>query len=58
VVEAKSSLAVAMATRQAARPGWTVLAADAYGLPWAGMKTRGISHGTWVGTTSAALSPS
>ena len=47
VVEISSSLALAATIRHAERPGWEVLAADVYGLPWKGMKARSTSHGTW-----------
>jgi hypothetical protein len=28
-------------------PGWIVLAADVYGLPWTGIRAADTSHGTW-----------
>ncbi|MHB1430551.1 MAG: hypothetical protein ACYCVZ_00315 [Streptosporangiaceae bacterium] len=46
-VEMANSIAVATAIREAERPGWTVLAADVYGLPWTGARDRPTSHGTW-----------
>jgi hypothetical protein len=46
--EASAYLALADELRQLERPGWSLLAADVCGLPWAGTRTRHYSHGTWA----------
>jgi hypothetical protein len=46
-VEASSLRVLADVLRGAERPGWQILAADIYGLPWTGTKTSAVSHGTW-----------
>ncbi len=47
-VEASAAIALATMIRGAEWPGWEVLAADVHGLPRAGRKTAGTSHGTWA----------
>ena len=47
-VEIRSSLTLAEELRRLDRPGWTILAADVYGLPWKGTRTWHSSHGTWA----------
>ena len=39
---------MASAIREAQRPGWSVLATDIHGLPWAGQRLQFHSHGTWL----------
>ena len=45
--EASSYLAHAEELHRRDRPGWTTLATDVHGLPWRGMRTAYLSHGTW-----------
>jgi hypothetical protein len=47
IVQATSCLTVAAALARFERPGWSVIAADVWGLPWRGIRTRTDSHGTW-----------
>jgi hypothetical protein len=47
IVEATSCLTVATQLTQYERPGWTVIATDVWGLPWNGVRSRSVSHGTW-----------
>ncbi len=46
--EACSSLALASELRRLDRRGWTIIAADVYGLPWTGARSWYASHGTWA----------
>jgi hypothetical protein len=48
VVQATSCLSVAFQRARYERPGWTVIATDVWGLPWRGIRSRTISHGTWA----------
>ena len=48
IVQATASLTVATQLARFARPGWTVIATDVWGLPWRGVRTRPVSHGTWA----------
>ena len=43
----RATLTVATALARLSRPGWTVIAADVWGLPWHGVRSRPLSHGTW-----------
>jgi hypothetical protein len=47
IVEATSCLTVATQVARFERPGWTVVGADVWGLPWRGLRSRSVSHGTW-----------
>jgi hypothetical protein len=47
IVEATSCLTVATQLTRYERPGWTVIATDVWGLPWNGVRSRSVSHGTW-----------
>jgi hypothetical protein len=47
IVEATSCLTVATQLARYDRPGWTALATDIWGLPWRGVRSRPVSHGTW-----------
>ena len=46
-MQATATLTVATALARFARPGWTVTATDVWGLPWRGVHSRPLSHGTW-----------
>ena len=48
IVQAMSTLTIATALTRFERPGWTVLASDVCGLPWRGVRSRSLSHGTWA----------
>jgi hypothetical protein len=47
IVQATATLTVATALARLSRPGWTVIATDVWGLPWNGVRSRPLSHGTW-----------
>jgi hypothetical protein len=47
IIEATSCLTVATEFTRYERPGWTVIATDVWGLPWNGIRSRPVSHGTW-----------
>jgi hypothetical protein len=48
IVQAMSTLTVATALARFERPGWEIIAADVWGLPWHGVRSRSTSHGTWA----------
>ena len=50
--EASSYLALQEMLLRRSRPGWEIIATDVYGLPWTGIRTRHISHGTWARHTA------
>lgn len=47
IVQAASCLTVAERLARFERRGWTIVATDVWGLPWLGVRTRPVSHGTW-----------
>jgi hypothetical protein len=46
-IESESYVTLADEMSRRNRPGWIVLAADVYGLPWTGARASDTSHGTW-----------
>jgi hypothetical protein len=47
IVQAMSTLTIATALARFERPGWAIIASDVCGLPWRGLRSRSLSHGTW-----------
>ncbi|MGH3405369.1 MAG: hypothetical protein ACRDRJ_23185 [Streptosporangiaceae bacterium] len=48
VVQAAACLTMATQLARHERPGWSLIAADVWGLPWRGVRSRPVSHGTWT----------
>jgi hypothetical protein len=48
IVQATACLTVGVQLARYERPGWTVIATDVWGLPWRGVRSRAVSHGTWA----------
>jgi hypothetical protein len=57
IVQATATLTAATALARYARPGWTVTATDGWGLPWRGVRSRPLSHGTWGQHDDCGTSP-